>query len=106
MSDSSAVSRAVRSSPQPPNSLVLGVFDNWDSDVTPTLPLGQTTTINGRASIVLNAADRDAYWLQSQTAPTPLADTLVLLGDLAPLIRYHQIDLGSPRRLRSGPSPA
>jgi hypothetical protein len=74
-----------------PNSLVLGVFDNWDSNVTPTVPAGQTTTINGRASIVLNAADRDTYWVQSQTAPTPDAATLVLMSDTAPAIRYHEL---------------
>ncbi len=73
------------------DSLVLGVFDNWDSGVTPAVPANQTMTINGRPSIVLNAADRDTYWVQSQTAATPKAGTLVSMNDTSPSIRYHQI---------------
>ena len=67
------------------------MFDNWDSGVTPAVPANQTMTINGRASIVLNAADRDTYWVQSQTAATPKAGTLVSMNDTSPSIRYHQI---------------
>jgi hypothetical protein len=55
------------------------------------LPAGQTTILNGQSGIVLNAADPDAYWVQTPTAPTPNAETLVMMGDTAPAIRYHQL---------------
>jgi hypothetical protein len=67
-------------------SLVFSVFDNWDSSVAPAVPAGQTVT-----SIVQNDADRDAYWLQARTAPTP-APAAVTMNATAPSdIHWHEI---------------
>jgi hypothetical protein len=48
------------------NSRVFGVCDNWDNSQTSAPGSGQAIQ-----SIVLNAADVDGYWVQTQNSPTP-----------------------------------
>jgi hypothetical protein len=69
-----------------PNSLVFAVFDNWDSSTTPTVPAGQAIT-----SIVQNTADRDAYWLQARTAPTPVTGPVTMNATAPSDIHWHEI---------------
>jgi hypothetical protein len=73
-----------------PNSLVFGVANNWDSSVTPTVPPGQTTTINGLSSVILNPTDQDTYWVQAMTAPTATPGP-VTINDTAPSVRFHEL---------------
>ncbi len=56
------------------NSLVFGVFNNWDNAERPAPESNQTID-----SIVLNTADVDGYWVQKQRAPTPGVGTSVLM---------------------------
>ncbi|MCU1466209.1 MAG: hypothetical protein JWM72_2137 [Actinomycetia bacterium] len=69
-----------------PNSLVVAVFDNWDSSTTPTVPAGQVVT-----SIVQNNADRDAYWLQARTAPTAAPGPVTMNATAPSDIHWHEI---------------
>jgi hypothetical protein len=69
-----------------PNSRVFGVFDNWDSSTTPTVPAGQTIT-----SIVLNSTDRDAYWVQARTAPTAVPSAVTMNVTAPSNIHWHLI---------------
>jgi hypothetical protein len=47
-----------------PSSRVFGVFDDWDNSNIPTPGAGQSVISN-----VMNATDRDGYWLQALDAP-------------------------------------
>ncbi len=47
-----------------PDSVVFGVFDNWDNSETPVPGPDQSII-----SIVLNDADRDGYWVQTKNTP-------------------------------------
>jgi len=68
------------------NSLVLAVFDNWDTSATPTVPTDQSLT-----SIVLNPTDRDTYWLQAQTAPTVVPGPVTMNATSPSNIHWHEI---------------
>lgn len=61
------------------NSLVFGVFNNWNNAQTPVAGANQTIT-----SIVLNPTDVDGYWIQKQNAPTAAAGTSVLMNATDP----------------------
>jgi hypothetical protein len=60
-------------------SLVFGVFDNWNNSDTPTPGSNQAIQ-----SLVLNATDVDGYWVQVQNASTPLAGTAVQMSATDP----------------------
>ena len=69
-----------------PNSLALGVFDNWDSSVTPTTPAGQHVS-----SIVLNPSDLDTYWMQADDAATPSPAAVTVNATAPANIHWHEI---------------
>ena len=60
------------------NSLVLGVGSDWDTATSRTLGANQTLVHQ------LLSANGDTYWVQRQTAPTPLSGTSVSINDTAP----------------------
>ncbi len=69
------------------NTLVLGVFDNWDSSVDPTVGAGQAVV-----SEIRNNTDRDTYWVQRVVAPVATAGAAVTVNAAAPSnIHWHEI---------------
>ena len=60
------------------NSWVFGVGDDWDNATARTVPAGQTLVHQYLATV------GDTYWVQSQTAATPTAGTIVTINDTAP----------------------
>jgi hypothetical protein len=66
------------------NSWVFGVGNDWDNAIARTVPSGQTMVHQYLATV------GDTYWVQSQTAPTPVAGTVVTINDTAPTTdRYN-----------------
>jgi len=66
------------------NSWVFGVGNDWDNAIARTVPAGQTMVHQYLATV------GDTYWVQSQTAPTPVAGTVVTINDTAPTTdRYN-----------------
>jgi len=66
------------------NSWVFGVGNDWDNATARTVPAGQTMVHQYLATV------GDTYWVQSQTAPTPVAGTVVTINDTAPTTdRYN-----------------
>ena len=61
------------------NSLVLGVGNDYSNAVSRTLGSGQTLIHQ-----LLATSTGDTYWMQRQTAPTPLSGTSVTINDTAP----------------------
>lgn len=69
------------------NSLVMSVFDNWDSDATPTVGTGQQ-----QLDLIGNAPDADTYWTQDETSITASASTNVTQNATSPSnIHWHEI---------------
>jgi len=60
------------------NSWVFGVGNDWDNATARTVPAGQTMVHQYLATV------GDTYWVQSQTAATPVAGTVVTINDTAP----------------------
>jgi hypothetical protein len=60
------------------NSLVLGVGSDWDTATARTLGTNQTLVHQ------LLSTNGDTYWVQRQTATTPLSGTSVTINDTAP----------------------
>ena len=69
-----------------PNSLVMGVFDNWDSSVTPAVPADQVLQ-----SIVLNPVDLDTYWLQAKATATSTPGPVIMNATAPSNIHWHEI---------------
>ncbi len=69
-----------------PNSLVFGVFDNWNSSVTPVPGVDQTTQ-----SIVLNTVDVDGYWVQSKTTPVATPGPVLMNATLSNTTEWHAL---------------
>ena len=66
------------------NSWVFGVGNDWDNATARTVPAGQTMVHQYLATV------GDTYWVQSQTAATPVAGTVVTINDTAPTTdRYN-----------------
>jgi len=66
------------------NSWVFGVGNDWDNATARTVPAGQTMVHQYLSTV------GDTYWVQSQTAPTPAAGTVVTINDTAPTTdRYN-----------------
>lgn len=63
---------------------ILGIILNYANGTAPTVPAGQTTTINGVSSQQLNVSGGDGYWVQIQTALS--AGGSVTINDTAPSI--------------------
>ena len=61
------------------NSLVLGVGNDYSNALSRTLGTGQTLIHQ-----LLASATGDTYWIQRQTATTPLSGTSVTINDTAP----------------------
>ena len=60
------------------NSWVFGVGNDWDNATARTVPAGQTMVHQYLSTL------GDTYWVQSMTAPTPAAGTVVTINDTAP----------------------
>jgi hypothetical protein len=60
------------------NSWVLGIGNDWDSATAHTVGSGQTMVHE------LLSSNGDTYWVQRQTATTPLSGTTVTINDTAP----------------------
>ena len=60
------------------NSLVLGVGNDWDAATARTLGANQSLVHQ------LLSTNGDTYWVQRQTATTPLSGTTVAISDTAP----------------------
>jgi hypothetical protein len=71
------------------NSWVFGTISNWTNSTGPTVGSNQTTIIDGTDSLLTNASDGDAFWVQLQNAPTPTSGTTVTIDDSAPSIVHH-----------------
>jgi len=66
------------------NSWVFGVGNDWDNAIGRTVPTGQTLVHQYLSTL------GDTYWVQSQTAATPVAGTVVTINDTAPATdRYN-----------------
>lgn len=70
-------------------SLILAVILNYTNATGPTVPGGQSTTINGSSTQQLNATSGDSYWVQMQTALS--AGGSVTINDTAPSIDTNMV---------------
>jgi len=67
------------------NSWVFGVGNDWDNATARTVPSNQTMVHQD-----VSTSNGDTYWVQSQTAATPVAGTVVTINDTAPTTdRYN-----------------
>ncbi|MBV9485819.1 MAG: hypothetical protein JO246_07140 [Frankiaceae bacterium] len=68
--------------PQAAGSYVFGVFCNGFSTASPTVPSGQTITVNGTSTFLSEATHGTSFWVQYQTATT--TGSSVTINDTAP----------------------
>jgi len=75
------------------NSWVFGIVQNFTNGTGPTAGASQTNTIDGTSSIVLNASDGDAFWVQTTNSTTSSSGTTVTLNDTAPTTIAHHFSM-------------
>ncbi len=70
------------------NSWVFGVGNDWDNATARTVPAGQTMVHQD-----VSTSNGDTYWVQSQTAATPVAGTVVTINDTAPTTDRYDLTI-------------